>query len=229
MRLFLFYKFPAIHIFVKFNCFKKLLIMEYFYSSMIGYLLGSFPSAYILLKRTKNLDITTQGSGNVGAMNTFDVTKSKMLGAIVLAADAFKGLLSVYFCILLFGNQFIYPALALLFAVFSHCFNPWLKLKGGRGLATAAGGTAILFPIILLSWGLVWVIIFLMKKNIILANVWATLASIIIIFSSADIVWKYTFPMAENISTLILFSTGLMIIIFVKHVEPFIQFLGSKK
>jgi glycerol-3-phosphate acyltransferase PlsY len=203
--------------------------MEYFYSSLIGYFLGSFPSAYFLLKKVKNIDITAQGSGNVGAMNTFDITKSKILAAIVLLIDALKGLLCVYFCLLLFPENFIYPALALLFAVFSHCYNPWLRLKGGRGLATSAGGTALLFPVILIIWCIVWLIIYVMKKDIILANVWATGSTIIILFSIADISLKYSFPQAESLSSLLLFSTGLMIIILTRHIEPFIEFLDNKK
>ena len=202
--------------------------MDYFYSSLIGYFLGSFPTAYLLLKKMKNLDITKQGSGNVGAMNTFDVTKSKILGGIVLLIDALKGLLCVYITLLIFPVNFIYPAFALLLAVFSHCYNPWLKFKGGRGLATSAGGTALLFPVLLIVWCIVWAIIYFMKRDIIFANVWATGSTIIILFGSADIVIKYSFPQAENISSLLLFSTGLMIIIFTRHIEPLIELINKK-
>jgi glycerol-3-phosphate acyltransferase PlsY len=203
--------------------------MEYFYSSVIGYLLGSFPTAYLMLKKSRNVDITAQGSGNVGAMNTFDITNSKILGIIVFLIDALKGLLSVYLCLLIFPLDFIYPALALLFSVFSHCYNPWLKLKGGRGLATTAGGTALLFPVILISWCIIWIIIYIMKKNIILANVWASGAAILIIFSTADIVIKYSFPEADSIPALLLFSAGLMFIIMARHIEPFIEVINNKK
>jgi glycerol-3-phosphate acyltransferase PlsY len=162
-------------------------------------------------------------------MNTFEVTRSKILGGAVLLVDALKGLLSVYLCLLLFPVNVIYPALALLFAVFSHCYNPWLKLKGGRGLATAAGGTSLLFPVILFGWCIIWAIIYIMKKDIIFANVWASCGVVVIIFSTAEIVLKYSFPQAESISSLLLFSTGLMIIIFARHAEPLIEIINSKK
>jgi len=203
--------------------------MEYLLSSLIGYLFGSLPTAYLLLKKVRNLDITVQGSGNVGAMNAFDVTKSKILGAIVLLIDALKGLLSVYLSLLFFPLDFIYPALALLFAVFSHCYNPWLKLKGGRGLATATGGTALLFPVIPIVWCIIWLIIFFMKRDIIFANVWASGATVVIIFSTAETVLKYSFPQAESISSLLLFSAGLMTIIFIRHIDPLIELLNNKK
>jgi glycerol-3-phosphate acyltransferase PlsY len=202
--------------------------MEYLLSSVIGYLLGSIPTAYLVLKKTKNIDITNEGSGNVGAMNTFDISKSWILGGIVLLIDAFKGLLSVYIVLLILPHAFIYPALSLFFAVFSHCFNPWLKFKGGRGLASAAGGTALLFPFILFVWGIIWVIVYVMKKDIIFANVWATIMSLIIILTSNQVAYKYTFPRADNTASIIIFSTALFILIFVKHIDPLKEILKNK-
>ncbi len=202
--------------------------MEYLFSSLIGYLLGSFPTAYLLLKKMSNVDITLQGSGNVGAMNAFDVTKSKTLGVIVLLIDALKGLLSVYISLLLFPVNFIYPALALFFAVFSHCYNPWLKFKGGRGLSTAAGGTALLFPFMLIVWCITWAIIYFIKKNIIFANACASGATLIILLSMTETAFKYSFPQADSISSLLLFSTGLLTLIFIKHIDPVMELLNNK-
>ncbi|HSP89172.1 MAG TPA: glycerol-3-phosphate acyltransferase [Ignavibacteriaceae bacterium] len=202
--------------------------MEYLLSLLIGYLLGSFPTAYLLLKKVSKLDIRTQGSGNVGAMNTFEVSKSKTMGVLVLLIDALKGLLSVYISLLVFPLNFIFPAIALLFAVLSHCFNPWLKLKGGRGLATSAGGAALLFPPMLIIWLATWFISYIIKKNIIFSNVFASLSTIIILYITIETVINYSFPKAESIASLLLFSTGLMIIIFVKHVDPFMELFNKK-
>lgn len=203
--------------------------MEYLLSSIIGYLLGSLPTAYLLLKKIRNVDITKEGSGNVGAMNTYDVSGSKIFGGIVLIVDALKGLLSVYIVLLIISKEFAFPAIALIFAVFAHCFNPWLKLKGGRGLATAAGGTVLLFPFMLVIWGILWVIVYIMKKDIIFANVWATIMSFIIILTSNQIAIKYTYPQADTLGTLIIFSTALFMIIFVKHIEPLKEIIDKKR
>ena len=198
-------------------------------SSLIGFVFGSFPTAFLLLKKYKNLDITSEGSGNVGAMNALTVTKSKFIGIAVLLIDALKGLLSVYLVLLFLPIDFVYPAIALLFAVFSHCFNPWLKFKGGRGLATAAGGTALLFPFLLVLWLAVWAVSYLVKKDIIFANIWATVMSLVIVFSSVKLAYKYTFPQPESTASLILFSTSLMLIIFVKHIDPLKDLINDKK
>ena len=203
--------------------------MNYLYSLLIGYLLGSFPSAYIILKSSKGLDVTKNGSGIAGAMNTFEVSESKLLGILVFFLDALKGLLSVYLCLLLFPLNFVYPALALIFAVFSHCYNPWLKFKGGKGLAAAAGGSALLFPVLLIIWVIVWIIIYLLKKDINFANIWATVMSLILVFGSADILFKYANPVPDAISTLLLFTASLLIIILTKHFDDMIEIFKDKQ
>ena len=203
--------------------------MEYFISSTIGYLLGSFPSAYILLKKTRGTDITKEGSGNVGAMNSFEVTNSKLIGISVFLIDFLKGLSATVIPVLLFPNEFIYPALSLLFAVFSHCYNPWIKLKGGRGLATAAGGAAFMFPFLLIVWSVLWVIIYVMRKDILLANISSTVFSLFVVFGTSDIAVKYAFPRPVNLGVLLLVSSAVLIIIFIKHIEPLKELIAEQK
>jgi glycerol-3-phosphate acyltransferase PlsY len=114
------------------------------------------------------------------------------------------------------------------FAVFSHCFNPWLKFKGGRGLATAAGGSAFLFPFVLVVWTVSWTIIYLKSKDILVANIWANLMSLLIVMSSLGIAIKYSFPQAESISILAFFTTSLLLIIFIKHIDPLKEIIDKK-
>ncbi|MBZ0199531.1 MAG: glycerol-3-phosphate acyltransferase, partial [Ignavibacteriaceae bacterium] len=104
-------------------------------------------------------------------------------------------------------------------------YNPWLKFKGGRGLATGAGGTALLFPFVLVLWLILWAIIYLMKKNIHFANIWSSIMCLIIVFTSTDVAAKYTFPHADVVGFVILFSMGLFIIILTKHIEPLIELI----
>jgi glycerol-3-phosphate acyltransferase PlsY len=202
--------------------------MDFLLSSLIGYLLGSFPTAYILLKKIRGINITEAGSGNVGAMNSFEITNSRIIGLVVMVIDALKGLLSVYVVLLLLPINFIFPAIALFFAVFAHCFNPWLEFKGGRGLATAAGGASLLFPFALVVWLVLWLTIYLFRKDILLANISATLALLVIIMTTSEIALKYSFPHAGSRGELVLFSIALLIIIFVRHIEPFKELIKNK-
>jgi len=203
--------------------------MEYLFSSAIGYLLGSFPTAFIFLKKTKGIDITKEGSGSVGAMNSFEITNSKAIGITVFFIDFLKGISSVLIPAFLFPNEFIFPAISLLFAVFSHCFNPWIKFNGGRGLATAAGGAAFLFPFLLVVWAVLWVIFYMMRKDIIFANISSTVLSIFVVFGTTNIAVKYAFPEPKSFSELVLVSSAILMIIFIRHIEPLKEFILSQK
>lgn len=202
--------------------------MNYLLSCIIGYLIGSIPTAYIILKKTRGIDVTNAGTGNVGAMNSYEVTNSRMIGLFVFVIDALKGLLSVYLTLLFFPIDFALPALALLFAVLSHCFNPWLGFKGGRGLATAAGGGLLLFPFMVVIWVVLWVIIYLARKDILLANVWSNFMTLVLIFLSSNVAFKYSYPKADSISSLMLFSAALLIIILIRHIEPMKELFKNK-
>jgi glycerol-3-phosphate acyltransferase PlsY len=194
--------------------------MEYLISLVLGYIIGSFPTAYLILKRVKNIDVTKAGTGNVGAMNSFEVTNSKTIGIIVFLVDFAKGMFPI-FILKIFGiDDFAPLAVASLACIFSHCYNPWLKLKGGRGLASAAGSTAIIFPFTLVAWLILWVIFYFMKKDITIANVAASVMSLLVILTSIKIAVKYAFPVPESEAILVLFSLGLMLIIISKHTEP---------
>ena len=175
------------------------------------------------------MDITQEGSGNVGAMNSFEVSNSKFVGISVLFIDLLKGGASVLIPILVFGNVFIYPAIGLLFAVFSHCYNPWIIFKGGRGLATAAGGAAIIFPYLLFVWVVLWVIFYVMRKDILLANIAATILSVLVLFGTYRIAFNYAFPKPAGVDILLTASSSILIIIFIKHIEPLKELIQKQK
>jgi glycerol-3-phosphate acyltransferase PlsY len=203
--------------------------MEYIVSLLLGYIIGSFPTAYLVLKRTKNLDITTQGTGNVGAMNSFEVTNSKAIGIVVFILDLVKGMLPIIILKLFSMNDFALLSVALITCIFSHCYNPWLKLKGGRGLASAAGGTVIIFPFALGVWVILWIIFYLMKKDITIANVFASVMTIIVTMTSISTALRYAFPKPDSEAILVLFTLGLLLIIISKHTEPLQELFESMK
>lgn len=203
--------------------------MEYFISAAIGYLFGSVPTAYLFLKKIYKIDITESGSKNVGAMNSFEITRSKKIGVAVFIIDFLKGIIPVLIIWILLKQSFILSAIAILFAVFSHCFNPWLKFNGGRGLATAAGGSVVIYPVLLFAWALIWVITFILRRDILIGNIIATVLSIITIFFISNYTLSFTHPAAVNVNELILFSCSGLIIIFIKHIEPLKEILSKNK
>lgn len=205
------------------------MIMEYLVSLLLGYVIGSVPTAFLLLKKTKNIDITTVGTGNVGAMNSFDVTNSKFIGISVFILDLFKGMLPILILKMFSMNDFSFLSVALIACVFSHCYNPWLKLKGGRGLASAAGGASLIFPFALVVWVILWVIFFLMKKDFTIANVVASAMTLILIVTSISTAFKYAFPKPDSEAILVLFTLGLLLIIISKHTEPLQELFDKMK
>jgi len=202
--------------------------MEYLLNSIIGYLFGSIPTAYLLLKMTKGIDITNAGTGNVGAMNSYEVTNSKSIGIIVLIFDFLKGMIPAIIVLFLFESSFFIASLAVLYAVFSHCFNPWLGFKGGRGLATAAGGTAVIFPFLLAAWILFWILVYLIKKDIHIANIFATVLSLISVLGFHSYVIQFAYPQPVLVNELLLFTSAGLLIIFIKHIDPLKEIISNK-
>jgi glycerol-3-phosphate acyltransferase PlsY len=203
--------------------------MEYLFSSIIGYLFGSIPTAYLLLKITKGIDITIAGTGNVGAMNSYEVTNSKSIGIIVLIIDFLKGLIPAIGVLYLLEYSFFTASLSVLFAIFSHCFNPWLGFKGGRGLATAAGGTAIIFPFLPIAWIVFWILIYLIKKDIHIANIFATVLSLLSVLGLHKYIIQYAYPQPVLVNELLLFNSAGLLIIFIKHIEPLKEIISNNK
>ncbi len=206
------------------------LAMNYFYSFIIGCVLGSFPTAYLLLKKFKGIDITTEGSKNVGALNSYEVTNSKLIGIVVFLIDFAKGFLAVYSVQFLFGEEFLVSSIAITGAVMAHCYSPWLNFKGGRGLATALGGSVLFVYSVPVIWIMFWIVAYLFRRHIHFANIAATILTGAIALSNSDILNKYTKePAAENwvfgISV-----AFVMAIIMSKHIEPFKEwFLNQTK
>jgi glycerol-3-phosphate acyltransferase PlsY len=94
-------------------------------------------------------DIREEGSGNVGAMNTFGVTKSKRRFLLVFAIDALKGIVAIL-CARYIADEatILVDAVGMLGVVLGHNFNIWLSLPGrriagGKGLAAALGCLAM--------------------------------------------------------------------------------------
>jgi len=115
----------------------------------LAYLLGSIPTG-VLLARSKGVDLRSVGSGNIGATNVARAL-GKGFGAITLAGDAGKGLVAALVAGMLLddgsSSQGIrWIAAAGLAAFVGHLFPIWLRLRGGKGVATGLGVLLALVP-----------------------------------------------------------------------------------
>jgi glycerol-3-phosphate acyltransferase PlsY len=112
---------------------------------VIGYLLGSIPSAYLIGRLVKGVDIRKVGGGNVGTVNTMREIGT-LPGLGVFLADMAKGALAVLIAQWL-GLHLYWVFAVGLMAVVGHNWPVWLKFKGGQGLATTMGVLAVFSPI----------------------------------------------------------------------------------
>ena len=108
-----------------------------------AFLAGSIPFG-VLLARRRGVDIRAHGSGNIGATNVSRVLGARA-GAIVLVLDACKGALPTA-AALAVGAAPRLVALTGLAAILGHCFSPFLRGRGGKGVATALGVFAVIAP-----------------------------------------------------------------------------------
>jgi len=97
--------------------------------SIIGYLMGTIPGAFILVKLVSGKDIRDIGTGNVGAMNSYDVTNKKWIGIAVFFIDLLKGILAVCIAKFISHNDITAVYLAGFFSVLGHNFNIFLINK----------------------------------------------------------------------------------------------------
>ncbi len=116
-----------------------------FLSVIIGYLLGSFPTAYIIARIKKGIDIREVGVRNMGGANVFREV-GKREGIITLIIDMGKGALSIYIAQLLAVS--LPWVLATGFAAMvGHNYPLYLGFRGGKGIATVMGIFFMLSPI----------------------------------------------------------------------------------
>ena len=113
-------------------------------SIFLGYLLGSIPSAYILVRLTRKADIRTLGTGNVGALNTYQQL-GPAAGIAILIADVSKGMVAVFLPLWIGAPDWARYGSAIA-AVVGHTWPVFLSFRGGKGAATILGVALALAP-----------------------------------------------------------------------------------
>lgn len=158
--------------------------MEFLLSFIIGFFSGAIPFGFIIAK-IKGIDIRRKGSGNIGFANVFrSVGKSE--GIIVLILDISKGLLPVLLLNKYCGYYF--GMIAGISAMLGHIFTPFLKFKGGKGVATGLGVFIGLAPVSALFSFIMWVLVFLISRYISLGSISAAVALPLFIYLSRFII-----------------------------------------
>jgi len=111
------------------------------WAAILGYFIGAIPFSYIIPK-LKGVDITKVGSGNVGGTNVLRNMGTKY-GALAMFLDIMKAVIAV----LIFKQFGEHPmVMAGAMSVIGHCYSPFVKFKGGKGVATTLGTFFAIYP-----------------------------------------------------------------------------------
>ena len=149
----------------------------YVIAAIAGYLLGSVPFGYLLVRFFRKSDIRETGSGNIGATNVIR-SGAKWLGIATLLLDAGKGAAAVLIGSALARHALAPPAVVVnasavagLAAILGHIFPIWLSFKGGKGVATGLGVFLALSPVATLASLAIFLIVFLSMRFVSLASI----------------------------------------------------------
>ncbi len=142
-----------------------------------SYLLGAIPWALVVGKRFFGIDPREHGSGNLGATNVFRVLGARA-GAATLLLDAGKGALAVGLARLLVPQRTFGVTAAdwvavgaMTAAVLGHAYSPYIRFKGGKGVATSAGALCVLTPLAVLIELLLFIAVVLSSRMVALGSV----------------------------------------------------------
>ena len=137
---------------------------------LLCYFIGSIPFSYIIGRALGKVDITTKGSGNVGATNVLRSTNVSV-AIVALCGDVLKGVIAAWIGMAAGG-----PVLASWCGgavVLGHCYSVFMRFKGGKGVATAAGVIGFLMPPIVVALASILVISVVITRYVSLGSVLA--------------------------------------------------------
>ncbi len=140
----------------------------------LAYLLGSIPVGWLIANIFYHKDIRQEGSGNIGATNALRIFGTK-IGILVLLLDMLKGIMAVLIAKQVIPGAHPLVSIAGLVAILGHIFPVWLKFRGGKGVATAAGVFAALAPLGLLIGLLSFILVLWRTRYVSLGSIIAAM------------------------------------------------------
>ncbi|MBN1551561.1 glycerol-3-phosphate 1-O-acyltransferase PlsY [bacterium] len=181
----------------------------------LSYLVGSIPTAIILSKMFRGIDIRDYGSGNAGGTNAMRVLGWK-IGSTVMMIDVFKGVVATLFISAIrFGplsiNPEIVQILAGVSAIFGHIWTVFAGFRGGKGVGTGAGMLISLYPTVLLICLAIFIFMLLIFRMVSLASMTAAVSLPIVLFLLS------TFCNYQVSELLLYFSIFIAILIVFTH------------
>ncbi|MDD5094806.1 MAG: glycerol-3-phosphate acyltransferase [Dehalococcoidia bacterium] len=183
--------------------------MGIFLGLLVSYLLGSFPTAYLMGRWRKGIDIRQEGSHNMGAMNTL-YRVGVFEGIMVLLIDIAKGLGAVLFVQWL-DQSLAIQMLAGATVILGHIYPVFLKFRGGKGGATCIGVLFALMPQGIPIYLALFALILIISRFI-------TLAYSVSLWVFPVVAW-----LVYESSSMVTYSIGLLIVLGLRYVPRAMQ------
>ena len=192
---------------------------------IIAYLVGGIPFGLLLAKKFTSSDIRESGSGSIGATNVLRVLKesnpklAKKLAATTLILDALKGVIVLFVAKTLHVEAQTLWMIAIL-SIIGHCYSPYLKFEGGKGVATGMGVLFFMLPLETIIAMVVW---FIAGKTIKISSISSLLGLISLVITSFVI-----HPDIPDIRT----HAPIIIIAFIiiyKHIPNIMRLFNGKE
>jgi glycerol-3-phosphate acyltransferase PlsY len=201
-------------------------MFAYVIAAIVGYLLGSIPFGYLLVRAFTKQDIRSIGSGNIGATNVAR-SGAKWLSATTFILDTLKGSLAViaglvinfYFNGLSGDQTSIAPVVAGIAALLGHVFPVWLNFRGGKGVATGLGIFAVAVPRAAILALTLFVVVAVFTRIVSLASILACASMPIFAFWLANV---HPVPIAAIVEFIV-----VPVIIIAKHHENIRRLLNG--
>lgn len=190
-----------------------------------AYLIGGIPFGYVLAKIFAGVDIKQSGSKSIGATNVLRVVRqkdeklAKKLAIATVVFDALKGAVLVLIAKFTGFPPATWWLIGIL-TVVGHCYSPFLKFEGGKGVATGMGVLLVLLPIETIIGIIVWALVAKTIKISSLASL-SGLAAVVI----ASFIIHPELPYVKSHAPLLL----LAFIIFYKHLPNIIRLITGKE
>lgn len=191
----------------------------------LAYLVGGIPFGLLYGKYLGGVDIRQVGSGSIGATNVLRALKetnpkiAKKVAILTMLSDALKGVV-ILMVAKAFSVSYEAQWMMAFLVVVGHCFSPFLKLEGGKGVASSVGVIAVFLPLEALLGLVIWFVVGKLLKISSLASLFGVICGVGSSF--------FLHPEIPHITThtpLIL----IMCIVLYKHIPNIIRLIQRKE
>lgn len=145
-----------------------------------SYLLGALPTSYLAGRLTRGIDLRGHGSGNLGTTNTFRVLGARV-AAPVLVVDVLKGWAPAWYFPTLDSAAWWWALAYGGAAILGHVYPVYLRFRGGKGVATAAGVFLALAPSAAVVALVVWLVVLGIFRIVSLASLAAAVSLVAVL------------------------------------------------